>query len=263
MSPSSIGLLCDALGRASERFTTMLRLDPDPSARAIGVWTVGETAAHVSSSPAYFLAVARGEVAEPEVLDDLGRSNAERLAADPERGPRVLAQRVERGEEELSSYARTADGDPLVRPFAGVDVPLSSVLAIELSELLVHGDDIARAARLPWRIPRDEAALALDGLVPLLPFLVDEQRAIGVRMRCELRIRGGVSVILALEGGRLRLEPPSSTPVDCRMSVEPVAFLLLSFHRTGLLGPILRGRIVAWGRRPWRAPTLQAVLKTI
>ena len=256
--------LCDALHRASGRLTGLLRQDPDPSAPAIGVWSVGETAAHVSHSPTYFLAVARGEATEPEALDDVARSNADVLAADPERRPRVLADRLERAGEELVSFARSLDGDPVVRPFAGVDVPVSSVLAIELGELLVHGLDIARAAKLPWAIPRDEAALTVQGLVPLLPFTVDEGRARRVALRCELRIRGDGRAGLTLEDGALRIGPRQPAgQLDCRLSVDPAALLLLTFHRTGTMRPILRGQMLAWGLRPWRAMTLPRVMKTI
>lgn len=262
-SPPSIERLCDSLLGASGRLATMLRRGPDPSAPSIGVWTLGETAAHVSSSSAYFLAVARGQVIEPEDLDHVDRSNAAGLAADPERMPGVLADRLEQGEEELVSYARSVDGDPIVRPFVGVDLPLSSVLAIELGELLVHGDDIARAARRSWRIPRDDAALTLEGFLPLLPFVVDERRARDVVMRCELRIRGGSRVVVVIDHGALWVEPASPGPVDCRLSVDPATFLLLMFLRVGMLRSIARGKVCAWGRRPWRATTLRSVLKTI
>jgi uncharacterized protein (TIGR03083 family) len=263
ISPPSVGRLCDALDRAGERFVALLRLGPEPSAPAIGRWSVGDTAVHASWSPTYFLGVVRGEMAEPEALDDVARNNARVLAADPERDPRVLADRLDRTHAEFVSYVRTVDGDPVVRPFAGVDVPLSTVLAVELGELLVHGEDIARAARLPWRIPRGEAALTLEGFLPILPFAVDERRAAGRPMRCELPIRGGARARVVLEDGALRVEPASSAPVDCRVSADPVALLRLVFHRTGTLKPILRGELVAWGRRPWRAMTLPRVLKTI
>lgn len=258
-----VGRYCDSLRDATERFATMLRLDPDPSLPAIGIWTVGETAAHVASSPTYFLAAGRGDLAQPEALDDVARGNAEVLASDPERTPRVLADRLEHADEALVAYARTVEGDPIVEPFAGVRVPLSSMLAVELAELLVHGEDVGRAARLPWTIPSAEAALALDGLVSLLPAMVDERRAADVALRCELRVRGGSRSIIEIDHGTLRVEPASAAPVDCRLSVDPVAFLLLSYNRVSMPRPVLRGRLVAWGRRPWRAMRLQTSLRSI
>lgn len=262
-APSLVGL-CDALETASARFVAMLRRGPDPSAPAVGVWTVGETAAHVAYSPTYFLGVARNEVAEPEVIDEVARNNAAYLAAEPERRPSVLADRSEAADTALIAFARTVVGDPIVEPFAGAKTPLSAVLATELSELLVHGYDIARAARLPWPIPRDEATRALEGLLPLFPAIVDEDRARGVSVRCELRIRGGGRAVLILERGSLSVEPSApGTRVDCRMSVDPAAFLLLTFHRIGVAASATRGRVLVWGRRPWRALALQRAFKTI
>ena len=263
ISPPPVDRLCDSLQRASGRLAALLRRDPDPAARAIGRWNVGETAAHASSSPTHFLAVARGELADLDTIDHVDRSNAEHLASDPERRPRVLAARLERADDELVSYARTVDGDPVVHLFGGVDVPLSTLLAVELGELLVHGDDIARASRLSWQIPKEEAAVALDGLITLLPAVVDEHRARNLRMRCELRIRGGSRSVVAIDRGVLLVEPPSARSVDCRISVDPVTFLLLVFHRIGPLRAMARGGIVAWGRRPWRAARLQTALKAI
>lgn len=263
MAPS-VDRLCDALEAASARFVAMLRTGPDPSAPAIGVWTVGETAAHAAYSPTYFLDVARNEVAEPEVIDEVARNNAAYLAAEPERRPNVLADRSEAADAELIAFARTVVGDPIVEPFAGAKTPLSAVLATELTELLVHGYDIGRAARLPWPIPRDEATLALEGLLPLFPAIVDEDRARGVAVRCELRIRGGERVLLALARGSLTVELfARDTRTDCRMSVDPAAFLLLTFHRVGVVSSALRGRVLVWGRRPWRALSLQKAFKTV
>ena len=55
----------------------------------------------------------------------------------------------------------------------------------------------------------------------------------------------------AFAGGRLSV--PASPPerVDCRISSDPAAFLLITYGRTGLLRPVLSGRILVAGRRPW------------
>lgn len=68
--------------------------------------------------------------------------------------------------------------------------------------------------------------------------------------------------VLVVDRGTLRVEAPSTRPVDCRVSVDPVAFLLLSFGRIGQWQPILQRKLVAWGRRPWLAAKIQSVLKS-
>lgn len=68
----------------------------------------------------------------------------------------------------MVAYAREVKGDPPVSPFADVEVPFSTMLGIELSEVLVHGFDIARAARLPWSIDPGHAVLTHEVYLPLL-----------------------------------------------------------------------------------------------
>lgn len=119
----------------------------------------------MASSAPFFLAVTRGE-AEPEALAGVAAANAAFLASDPERRPSVLAERHAVGEEALLAYVDEVVGDPVVEAFRGVRVPLSTLLAVELSEVLVHGHDIARAAGLAWPVERAHAAVAADGLLP-------------------------------------------------------------------------------------------------
>ena len=59
--------------------------------------------------------------------------------------------------------------------------------------------------------------------------------------------------------------PPLSSrdrvgPVDCHISADPVAFLIVAYGRGSQWPPILRGKITAWGRKPWRAFGLMRLL---
>ena len=40
-------------------------------------------------------------------------------------------------------------------------------------------------------------------------------------------------------------------PVDCVISADPVTFLLVVYGRMPLGRALLRGGMLAWGRRPW------------
>ena len=252
----------DALAAAGSQFAGMLRLGPDPARPAVGEWSVGETAAHVAGSPLFFLAVARGET-EPESLEEVAANNAAFLAAERERDPRALAERFADGERALLAYIDGVGGNPTVEVFGGVTAPLSTLLAVELGEVLVHGYDIARAAGLAWAISPAHAAATAGGMLPLLPHMVDREAAAGRRAGLELRIRAGERVVLDIDDGVLRVSPSEGQSVDCRLSVDPVAYLLLSFGRIGPLRPMLQGKFSAWGRRPWLAARFPALFRTV
>lgn len=246
-----------ALEEAGREMSALMRQITDPSRPAIGIWTIGETACHVAGSGDYFLGAARGD-REPERLGEVAAGNAQALAEDPERDPRRLADRYSQGIRDLAGYAGTVTGDPLVQPFAGVQVPLSTVLALELGETLVHGFDIARAAGLPWRIGTLHAIVTHEGYLPLLPFTLNQQRAAGLRLRVELRVRGMARQVITIQNGELRTGVPSGQPADFHLSADPVIYLLLTWHRISPWLPMLRGQLAAWGRRPWLLPAFQS-----
>jgi len=247
----SVNALCDALVVSREKLSATMRQVTDPSPRAVGTWTIGETAQHVSSAAEYLLAAVRGE-ADLERFDEVDEINARVLAEDEERSPRILADRFDRGSMALVAYARTVHGDPTVVPFAGLEVPLATLLGIELGEVLIHGCDIARAAGLPWQIDRAHAVLAHEAYMPLLPSTLDRERASGVRLAIDLRVRGMQPVVVRIQDGVLVVEDAHGQRVDCHISVDPVVYLLLEFNRIKPWKPMLRGQLVTWGRRPWR-----------
>jgi hypothetical protein len=251
-----------ALTEAGNDFASMLRRVRDSNRQAIGTWTVGETAAHAAHSPKDFLEAAKGETTAI-ALDDVADHNAEFLTDNPERDPHVLADRFDDNKLALTTYVESLDGDPAVEVFDGVVVPMSTLLAVELGEVLVHGYDIAGASGLDWPIATDHAALTVGGLLPILPHMIDPVEAAGFDARIAFRIRGGIQATLVFDDGVLQIEAADEQHVDCRLTVDPATYLLLSFNRIGSTIPTLRGKIVAWGRRPWLAVKMASLFKTI
>lgn len=255
---------CIALLRYSEQVATTLARVPDPTVPAVGVWNVAETAAHLAMSSPYFLQTVLGTAELEDIAHDASAAaHVDAVASEPERDLGRLAQRIVEGEAALVARARRCSGDPPVAPFQGISVPLSAVLGVELGELIVHGYDIARATRQPWPVEPADAALALAGVVQVLPLLLDAERAGHLRLRCRLHIRHGASVVIVVHDGTLHVEPSSDRTVDCHLTVDPLTFLLLSFHRIGPIGPVLRGKVLPWGRRPWLVARLQSSLTSV
>ena len=262
ISLAKVDQAAEATVAASGRVARLLHGVADPTANAVGVWSIAEVTTHLSHSGRYFLGAAQG-VVEPEDLSDSASGNIAAVAADPERDLGILAGRILAGERALADYARSTTGDPLGTAFQGVDIRLSAVLGLELAELLVHGWDVARGSGQPWPIPPDEAIIALGGVVSMLPHMVEPDRARGLTMTCDLHVRGGFDARAVLSDGQARVVAPSAGSPDCRLSAEPVAMLLLSYGRIGQVGPVLCGRLVPWGRRPWLVTRLMSTLASV
>ena len=165
----------------------------------------GETHTHAAHSPKYFLEAAQ-ETTALAALNDVADHNAEFLSDDPERDPRVLADRFEDNELALTTYVGPLEGDPAVEVFDGVVVPMSTLLAVELGEVLVHGYNIAGASGLHWPIAADHAALTVGGLLPILPYVIDPAKAAGFDARFAFRIRGGIEATFVFDNGTLHIE---------------------------------------------------------
>lgn len=129
---------------------------------------------------------------------------------------------------------------------------LAGVTGTELGELLVHGHDIAKATGQPWPVADDDARLAPRAALRLVPAYVSPDTARGHTGGYDLRIRGGPRLVTRFTEGRASLEQPEGAPVDCHILAAPVALLLVLYGRTPQWGPIAKGQLVTWGRRPWR-----------
>jgi DinB family protein len=268
-----------ALTRVTPQFGALLRSVRRPTARAVGEWTIGDTAAHVSvvcDADAY---VARRDETPPDYLadllerertatiDDVAVLNRISLERQTEREPRVLADRIEREVAELLAATDDRAGNEPVEWLGGVELPVSTVLVHLLSELMIHGLDVARAERRPWRIePSDAIAVFEEFLLRFIQadgtdkFMPSVQRAKDVR--CEFRMRGAKPIVFTLRSGTLRVGEPDENPVDVRVTSDPVAMLLVMYERTSPLRPLLRGQLRVGGRRPWRLPRLMKALQT-
>ena len=120
------------------------------------------------------------------------------------------------------------------------------MLGLGLGEYRLHGRDVAKALDRPWPITPDDARLVLASALPLLPLLVDPSTTADVRAAYDLRVRGGPQVGVVIRDGRLTVGGDDG-PVDCHVSAEPVALLLVSYGRRSQWGPALTGKLLGVG----------------
>lgn len=260
----------DALGGAVTRLTDLLRSGIDPSARVTAKWDVGDAAAHLSHAFRMMPLLANGTSgALGADLVEIGTLTGMLVEGETERDLAVLATRIEEGYAQLVADAAGATGDEArTWVVTGTTCPQSMFFPHLLNETLVHGHDIATACGRPWPISRPEAAMVLtDFIVPIIRMmdpktLVIEEKAGRLRACYDLRLRGSRSVHLVFRDGDLAAEEPSrDRPVDVHISADPVAFLLVLWDRQSQWKPISRGKMTAWGRKPWLAFALRSYLR--
>ncbi len=252
------------LASAARRSADLLRSAPDP-ARPVrrSRWTVAEVGAHLAAGLWGFAESVGGN---PGVVDAYLRTGtfAERLAAvtagtlelEPSRDPRALAERIgERADRFLTESARRAGADRVSTPWYGEGASLSLAAATGLlaGEQLVHGWDVAMTLGRPWPISPPEAALIIRTITSLMPLAANPTTT---RMRATYGVtarKTGPRFVVAVDRGTVAVEAWGSRPVDCHLSADPVTFVLVGYGRIGQWGPIARGGLRAWGRRPWLA----------
>ena len=268
-----------ALRGAADRFTTLLQTVRDPAARAIGHWSIGETAAHVhevsvlntafaTSTPPPHKWQAVYDIATRTTVDAVKNVNAQALLVQTERDPNQLAPLIHDQVHHLLDGTAGLDGDEPVAWLGGIKVPVGLVLGHMLSELFVHGYDIARAERRRRNgtsvLRPAEAPLIFHAF--LLPLLhsPDVARFAGERgtateaprATCELRLRGSTPG---------RIDTPDANgdgPVDVVVSADAAAMWLVMSGRVRPIAAAAKGQVVVWGRRPWRLRRLMALLHT-
>jgi uncharacterized protein (TIGR03083 family) len=244
-----------ALRRAADDFSALIASAPDPDQRIPdSEWTVRDVAVHVAlGSEAYVRYATGGTEAWVDISDiaggSLARSSAERLAAEPARDLPALAERAKAAVGALIEATEgRSDDEPVV--WNGMSTKLGAMLGLGLAEYLLHGRDVAKALGRPWSITPDDARLILASALPMLPLLLDPAATAGVRARYELRVRGGTRIGLSIRDGQLSMDSGEGR-VDCHVSADPVALLLVSYGRQSQWVPALTGKLLAWGRKPW------------
>ncbi|WP_103351159.1 maleylpyruvate isomerase N-terminal domain-containing protein [Amycolatopsis sp. CA-128772] len=258
-----------ALPEVGGRFADLLTGVPDPHARSLGEWSIAETASHVGMIALMYTAMIRGDggplplpgLEDPidaVSVDSIARMNALGLRLYPERDPLRLAERLRTDIAEVLLVSADLDPEKPVWWLGGSRVPVAGVLAHLVNELLVHGLDIARATGRPWRIPARLEALFLElflfGMVRNdMGHLLDDATPSPRRIAVEFRSAYTTPAVLALQHGRLRLEPPNGT-ADIRLRFDPAILVPMMFGRISRLRATLLGGVRISGPRPWLLP---------
>ena len=251
-----------ALRDAVARSAALWRDIDKPDAPAPGLkWTAAETAAHVvgdlrdytqalTRHANGYMTHANRPTESPSGLSAM--VNARHLEEVPERNLHHLADLLEAAAAAYLAAAASADTGADIATPNGLVIGPSTMTCLLLGEQLVHGLDIARAAGLRWTIGAGDALLVIPGVLTVLPQYLRPSRAAGVRISFELRMRGGAGYRMAVSDGTA-VVTSAGEKADCRITADPVAFLLLGYGRIPQWSPVIRGQLRLGGRKPWLA----------
>jgi uncharacterized protein (TIGR03083 family) len=235
----------------------LLRSGADPAVRIPGAtWSVGESAAHLALANLLMADLARG-VERPYgngAPAGLAAANEESLAGYPERDPLVLADAIVGPARDFAATcaARPA-AEPTDTPLGPMD--LGTLASYLLTHMLGHGWDLARALGRPHMLDPERVGLAVPFLLTAMPRVLNARAAAGRSARYRIVLRGGGPCFgVVLTDGAVTVSPEAPARPDCTIATEPVTFLLMALGRCSPTAAIARGRILAWGRRPWLAP---------
>ena len=263
----------DAFAQESARVVELVRgcrdlRDPVPGL----AWNVGGLAAHLTAVYMAFGATMRGDHQE------LGLADVVAAAGDTGGLPGTIAVANEYAIELLAadSALSAAQGlathaaaflealgaeEDLTReldtPWYGVGMTRSvgMLASLAVTESLVHGRDLALAVHADPRMSQSSAAVATPTVMSaMLPLLLAADRAKGHRAVYELRLRGGERFLLRIADGKaecFEAGERATRKVDCVLTLDPRAALLIGFGRSSLARAILNGAAFAGGRRPW------------
>ena len=205
----------DALRAAVGRTAELLRRVDDAAAPVPGLtWTAAETAAHMAGELRdYTLALTRHTAGymthANRPLESPSRMgavvNARQLTEIPDRNISRLADVLEESALAYLAAATAADESAAIPTANGLVLSPSTMTSLLLGEQVVHGLDIARAARVGWEIDPADALMIIPGVLTVAPAVSS-----AVRCRCAGELRAPHSRRATPTGWRSTTEPPSS-----------------------------------------------------
>lgn len=247
--------LLDAIGKRTAEFATQLRSLPSRVSAITPVpnleWSIADLAQHIACLPHFW----GGLIAEGdrfEVPSDFVAFSAQARAHITETDPHSLADLIE---SEFGAFNQNL-ADPTVAPRVLYGQPLTAqqLGGLAVSELVIHGQDLAAvsSARAPTFM-RNEANAAIAGLMAVTPAFIDPAKAAkqpdGVY---HLKFEGGREYTWTKSGPTLTVEEGRPPKADAHMSADPAMFISSVQGRVSQLRVALSGKVLTYGRRPWR-----------
>ncbi len=215
-------------------------------------WTIRQAAVHLINFSAVNADVAAGAPSPRLSVDraHVAADNLLRIADVPETDPDKLARLVVDGLDRFLEATAGRSGDVEITWHCGLKLGLAQLAGVQLAELVLHGYDMALAVGAPWPIDPQHALVILNGYGPAFGLVVNRERVNGLNAGFGIELRGGPSFTARFVDGEYQVEAPDAGPVDCTISADPVAFLLVASGRLNPLTAGALGLLSAGGDQP-------------
>jgi uncharacterized protein (TIGR03083 family) len=245
-----LALACRELPAVTGRFTELILTAPDLSVLARGSkWTVREVAVHVAVGARAFADLAAEPKPSLPGMADLSAEMDRRMADVSETDAGKLAGLTQDAIEDfIDAWVDRPADDPV--DWDGAPATAATLAGVLLSEVVMHGYDVAYALGRPWPIDPGHAVVILGAYAPLFPLVVDPERAKGHSASYALDFGGGPALTVRFTDGVIGLQPPGTGPVDVTICSDPVTFLMVADGRLSQFEAIALGRMSATGDHP-------------
>jgi uncharacterized protein (TIGR03083 family) len=252
------------------RFCELVASVPDPAARATAGWSVADVAAHVTTVASLETTLLRAaewpfdmpglaEAIAATTVDTVHGLNDQVMSHFIERDvPRLLGM-LRRHVDLMLTASQDRDPGETFSWLGEARLTLAGMLAHMVNELLIHGNDIARAVKVPWAMPAEDAALFFDLFTVGLAdgdsgrLLDGSKRPLQRRIAVEFRSGYTTPVTLVVRDGQMTAEPVGPG-ADAWVRFDPATLNMMMFGRISKAHAILTRKIIIGGRRPWLVP---------
>jgi hypothetical protein len=258
------------------RFCELVSSIPDPGTRVTAKWSLTDMTAHVTTvsflntmllqaAPIPFDMPGLIEAIAATRVEDVHGLNDQVLSHFSERDMGQLTGLLRDHIDLMLTESQSHDPAETFSWLGGARLPLAGMFAHMVNELLIHGNDIARAVKVPWAMPPHDAALFFDLFyVGLLNgnsgrLLEDSKRPLKRPIAVRFRSSYTTPVTFVVRNGKASIGT-AGQGADATVRFDPATLNMMMFGRISKPRAVLTGKLIITGRRPWLMP---AFLRTI
>jgi hypothetical protein len=247
-----------------QRFYRLAR-SADPNARRRGLdWDVQQVVAHVLAVAHRYRAFAETgnfhPAGNPRELDEINQSELEAIMAPI---PDLVGQ-LEALEPVMDAWFDGLPEDFSGEFHYGAMVSRSVTQINWLGELVMHGEDIARAVGEPWEISERDMLLYLLEAAEVAPAMLRADIDPATNISVALRIPDARPYVIHVHDGilEMRARRPGDRP-DAVLKGPASTVIAMLLNRISPVTAVRRGLRIVGGRRPWKAMQLQSCIETV